>query len=322
MIPGGSGTQIAIYNRKNVHIKGCGMNGTRIQWMPGSSNGELVRIADSRWVTLQDMKLRVAPSAHDNLDVVLLKGSRDVTFERVHLHQESRGFAMRVLELPGTIPKQIFFRDGRIHSLTVGLILGDCTDCWVSGSWFGTIPGDPGGPKNLAQKRVGDGVRFVNNTFDLEDLPSQRVIGLNFYRDQASAGDEDDVEGETAQAVGNSFIHIGAESTGFRFYGYRNGIVSDNLFKCVSPGACSEGIRFQSNGSGTVENRENLITGNQFVDFQEVGIECPIKLQDGSDNVVEGNVFRLHSSSTTQLGVCGDTANNVVGTNHPFFPQP
>ena len=349
---------VYIGGKNNMLIKGCGMNGTTLRYINSFSASEpepcnqsnscvgekieLVTVKNSRWITLQDFKIHLEDTTDTSVKAMEISSSEDVTIERVHFHAEKisaaqpwhtvNGFNVAFpqgLNVRGGSSK-ISISDSKFHASGKGLVFDSCMDCWVSGSWFGSMQ-NTGLQQTfvLAEKRGLEVTRFENNTFDMAQKYNQgNLMGLTLER---LAADE---PGSGAQIVGNSFINIGDSSSlllyPLRFYGYSEAVVSSNLFKCEEPSICQRAIRF-SNASCDVDgcNQRNLIVNNQFVDFAEAGgsPDCAIWLSDSgtgntdpSMNIVANNVINLRDlgSGAANAGVCGNVGGNNVYDNFTF----
>lgn len=324
-------------NKTNILIKGCGMNGTTLKMVrtsPAADNAALLEMTNSRWITIQDLKFHFEDETDLHTYAVEVRNVKDLTFERVHFHAMESSGSTNIgspmgLYVRGT-SETVYISDSRFHASGYGLIFQDCTDCWVEGSWFGSMElANTRPPIALAQKRGVEAVRFVNNTFNMKS--SNNVLtGLILSRSGV------DTPGFNSQVIGNSFINIAGSSSGFdhealRFYGYANALVSGNFFQCEVLGGCQRGIRFSnvtcgSNGSHLFGcNEMNMVVDNQFVDFVDDGVDCPIRLTDLNvedppiRNIIRGNVFSLSNTSLSGSdGICGDEVGNIVNNNNSF----
>lgn len=329
---------LKIDNKTNLLVKGCGMNGTTLKMVrtsdSGGDNFALLELTNSRWVTFQDLKFHFEDTTDKGTFAVEVRNVKDLTFERVHFHameaDDKPGIGHPIGLLIRGASETVYISDSRFHGSGKGLLIEDCQDCWVEGSWFGSIEITGRRPTiALAEKRGEDAVRFVNNTFNMTSS-NNILTGLILSRKT------DNEPGFNSQVIGNSFINIDSSSSGFdheglRFYGYANAIVTGNLFQCAENGGCQRGIRFANVDCGTAGsplfgcNEMNLIANNQFVDFVDDGIDCPIKLTDLNvhappiRNIVRGNVFSLSNASAAGAdGICGNESTNIVNNNNAF----
>ena len=309
------------------------MNGTTLELISTSDGREMTKIKNSRWITLQDMKLHFEDDTSTATKAMEISGSRDVTLERIHFHAErpdtkSIGYPHGLLVRNSS--SQIFISDSRFHSSGRGLVFQDCDDCWVSGSWFGSMEKSGINPSLvLAEKRGPGVVRFANNTFDLNSSAST-MLALTLEREEVEPSVFEG--GVGAQVVGNSFVNIQDTSGGdkhyaLRLYGYAGANISGNTFKCKEEGNCQWGIRFSNaDCSGANCNERNLIVGNQFIDYTELpgDSDCAIWLSDTNanpdpvNNLVANNLVTIRDNGGSNVGVCGNTSNNQVSGNAVF----
>jgi hypothetical protein len=359
--------RVSIGARHNIRIQGCGMDASTLEWHASLSNGSnwFIEMFDvnpgagsAGSITFADMTL--------NLDVTCGNGSQDcgsvpavvavtgnvtdVKFERMHIKSTLKGTntgggsgsdnfpaGVKVTGNGGTpsvMPEGIYVFSSKFETSGTGAYLAECDDCWVEGSYFEDAPvTSPSSKRALALvwKSVGEGVRVMNNTFDMHpNNPTGLTYGLLLWND-VRGGAGHILAGEGAQVIGNTFEDIpsSVNSRAVVLYGYNDAVISGNRFRCdPSATPCATwGIETEGGCNGPC-NRRNILANNVFDQFVDNGTNCPIffKTPNGPDmtgssqNLVIGNMFVVPTAGSN--GVCGPNEGSNTITGNQVVPTP